>query len=271
MDISKQAVHQRLNLHYRREREGQLLIPSIEKIRQDHPRISSRKIYRMIQPSGIGRDRFEAFCFKKGFKVKLKRNPQRTTNSLGVTRFENHLHAKELTGVNQAWVSDITYYRIANKFYYLTFIMDQYSRRIVGYSASKTLCTCDTTVPALKMAKRSRKGAELNGLILHSDGGGQYYSKELRKLTKKYTHSMAGSVYENPHAERINGIIKNEYLIEYKPETFEQLEKMLAKAVVMYNIQRPHQSIKYMTPNAFENTKQMLSTNNQVVNKVAKL
>src|SRR6185369_4092064 len=116
----------------------------------------------------------------KGFKLKLKRNPQRTTNSLGVTRFKNHLQAKELTGINQAWVSDITYYRIANKFYYLTFIMDQYSRLIVGYSASKTLCTCDTTVPALKMAKRSRKGAALDGLILHSDGGGQYYSKELR-------------------------------------------------------------------------------------------
>jgi putative transposase len=141
----------------------------VEQIREDHPRMSSRQMYRLIRPVHIGRDRFEAFCFENGFKVAVKHAYHRTTNSLGVTRFDNLLLGFKLTGINQVWVSDITYYRIGEQFYYLTFILDLHSRFIVGHSISENMLTTSTTIPALKMALTMRTA--LDSLILHSDGG----------------------------------------------------------------------------------------------------
>src|SRR5690606_21727545 len=109
-------------------------------------------------------------------------------------------------------------------------------RKIIGYSSSRTLKTEDTTIPALKMALTRLTGKEEVKPIVHSDGGGQYYSKEFLNLTKgKLRNSMCKSVFENPHAERINGTIKNSYLKGYNPQSFEDLRKKLHKAVHMYN------------------------------------
>lgn len=252
--VSKQAFHQRLDremIHM--ERSKQLLV-LIRQIREDHPRMSSRLMHRLIAPAHMGRDRFEAFCFENGFKVDVRRSFHRTTNSLGVTRFDNLLVDYKVTGVNQVWVSDITYYRIGEKFYYLTFILDLFSRFIVGYSTSLNLSTQETTIPALRMALGARKTKE--GLIIHSDGGGQYYCKEWLAITRKnqLKNSMCESVYENPHAERINGTIKNDYLIPYGPEDYEQLVTVAGKAILKYNYERPHQSIGKISPNQFERT-----------------
>jgi transposase InsO family protein len=206
----------------------------------------------MIKPAHIGRDRFESWCFANGFKVSVKRSFHRTTNSLGISRFQNLLLGEELKGINQVWVSDITYYRIGEKFYYLTFILDLFSRVIVGYSVAENLSTAYTTIPAFKRAVRHREIPE--GLIIHSDGGGQYYCKEWVCLTGQYKvkNSMCESVYENPHAERINGTIKNSYLQGYGPQNFHQLESMTAKAVLKYNTEKPHQSIGDIPPVEFE-------------------
>ncbi len=269
IEISKQAFHQRLNLQIRRQEEFEQLLPIIRQIREDHPRMGSREMYRLIQPQTIGRDRFEAYCFEHGFKVDIKRSFRKTTNSLGVTRFENLLINIELTGVNQVWVSDITYYEIGGKFYYLTFITDLFSRRILGHSASDNLFTENTTIPALKMAIKIRRGLNLKGLILHSDGGGQYYCKEFLKITKrtKMLNSMCEDVWENSHAERINGTIKNSYLEGYKPRNFEELQRMLKKAVKMYNEQKPHEALSGLNPVVFENQLLNILTNNDFINK----
>ena len=243
--MSKQSFHQRLNRQMiLLDEMGQLLV-LVQEIRADHPRMSSRNIYRMMKPVHIGRDRFEAFCFENGFKVAVKRAFHRTTNSLGVTRFANLLIGFELSGINQVWVSDITYYRIGEQFYYLTFILDLYSRVIVGHSISEDMLTISTTIPALKMALKTRKS-----LIIHSDGGGQYYCKKWLKLTSKHKiqNSMCESVYENAHAERINGIIKNDYLAGYGPQDHAQLKTMTNKAVMKYNSEKPHQSIGNISP-----------------------
>lgn len=233
------------------EEKEQLLVV-IKDIRDDHPRMSARQMYRLIKPSHLGRDRFEAFCFENGFKVSIKRSAHRTTNSLGVTRFPNLIIDRELTGINQVWVSDITYYRIGNEFYYLTFIMDMYSRVIIGFSVSRDLSTHSTTIPALKMALKHREVTP--GLVLHSDGGGQYYCKEWLQLTasQKIQNSMCDSPYENPHAERINGIIKNDYLVGYGPKNFSQLEQMTKKAILKYNSEKPHGSLGNISPHHFE-------------------
>jgi len=254
LGISKQAFHQYLNREMLKTEEQNQLLPIIDKVRGDHPRMGAREMYLLIQPQTMGRDQFMDFCYQQGYKLEVKRSPHRTTNSNGVIRFNNLLEEAsfELTGVNQLWVSDITYYRLGERFYYLTFITDLYSRRIVGWKGSKTLMTKETTLPALKFALAHRV---INpGLILHSDGGVQYYCKQFVELTKQYgiRNSMGEKAFENSHAERINGIIKNDYLIPYGPQNFLDFCRMLNKAVEMYNHQRPHKSLYGWSPVSFE-------------------
>jgi transposase InsO family protein len=237
----------------RQEELGQLRL-IVTQVRKDHPGMALRDLYQVIQPSTIGRDRFEQYFKQMGYGVAIKRSPKRTTDSSGVIRFPNLIEGKKLTGVNQVWVSDITYYRIQEKFYYLTFIMDLYSRRIIGQSCSRTLLTAHTTIAALKDSLKARNKNQMPGLIIHSDGGGQYYSNEFRKLTKdaKMVNSMGKTAYENPHAERINGIIKNNYIKHYNPGNFVQLSKMMNKAVQMYNYEKPHRGLNKLSPIQFE-------------------
>lgn len=253
LETTKQNVHQRLERELKREEEKEQLKVILCQVREDHPEMGCKLLYKKVKPQTMGRDKFFEFYRDYGFKIIPKKCFRRTTDSSGVVRFPNLIKDLELTGVNQVWVSDITYYEINGKFYYLTFIMDQYSRKIIGYSASKTLKTVDTTIPALKMALTRIKGDEVVKPIIHSDGGGQYYSKEFLSLTRGcIRNSMCESVYENPHAERINGTIKNSYLKGYGPNNLEDLNRKLSKAVYMYNHEKPHCAIQHNTPVEFE-------------------
>jgi transposase InsO family protein len=237
--------------------EQEQLIPLINEIRRDHPRMSARDIYIKLQPSCMGRDQFERFCMDTGYRIKKLRNFRVTTNSLGVTRFPNMIKDIEVTRVNQVFVSDITYFDIGPDTYYLTFIMDLFNREIVGCSASDNLRTESTTLPALHRVINERGKANLKGAIMHSDGGGQYYCNEFKSLTKELgmINSMTEEkVYENSHAERLNGIIKNNYLYPYGPTNMTSLKKLLDKAVLMYNTGKPHKSLGKLTPKSFKDT-----------------
>ena len=259
---SKQAFHQYLDKQMLLLEEQQQLLPIISQIRADHPRLSVRTMYLMLHPQSMGRDRFEQFCYLYGYKLAVKRAYHRTTDSLGVTRFENLILDRELTGVNQIWTSDITYYRIGERFYYITFILDLYSRFIVGHAVSANLLTEQTTIPALNMPLKLREPS--GGLIFHSDGGGQYYCKAFLAITKsnQIRNSMCETVYENAHAERINGTVKNDYLAYYGPQDYIQLITLTDRAVNMYNFYRPHSSLGNNTPANYE-----LSTKSALVNK----
>jgi len=246
---------------YKRRRysleEQEQLIPLINEIRRVHPRMSARDIYLKLQPSCMGRDQFERFCMDSGYRLKQLRNYRITTNSLGVTRFPNLIKELKVTRVNQVFVSDITYYDMGSETYYLTFIMDLFNREVVGWSASDNLRTENTTIPALHKLVSIRGSANLEGSILHSDGGGQYYCKEFKILTKelKMVNSMTEEkVYENAHAERLNGIIKNNYLYPYAPTNLSSLKRLLDKAVLMYNTGKPHKALGKLTPSEFKKT-----------------
>jgi putative transposase len=156
---SKQAFHQYMNKQILILEEQQQLLPVIRQIRADHPRLSVRRMYVMIKPLSMGRDKFEQFCYLYGLKLAVKRAYHKTTNSLGVTRFENLIASKKLTGVNQVWASDITYYRIGERFYYITFILDLYSRFIVGYAVSVSMLTEQTTIPAFKHGLKATRAS----------------------------------------------------------------------------------------------------------------
>ena len=273
--ISKQAFHQWLNRSLIVFEEQENLLPILRQIRQNHPVMSCRQMYLMLKPATMGRDRFELFCYTHGYKVERKRIRYKTTDSRGVIYFPNLLLSlDELSGVNQLWVSDITYFEIMKEVYYLTFITDIYNRELVGYNASVRLRTEHTTLPALSMAIRKTKLKRESGLIFHSDGGGQYYSKTFTALTKSYgiRNSMGKTAYENPHAERVNGTIKNNYLIHYQPDSYNKLKKMLIKAVNLYNQDKPHQSLNGYTPQGFkELVNTGLLTKTWVINKKKKV
>jgi putative transposase len=249
---SKQAFHQKMDRMLLEQEQELLLLPIIVELRAEHPGVAARQLYLILKPESIGRDKFEQICFQNGFKLARLKSWHRTTDSRGVIRFPNLVQGVEFTGINQLWVSDITYYQISQRFYYLTFILDGYSRMIVGYSVSKHLSTEQTTIPAMQMALQARKAKP--GLIFHSDGGGQYYSKLFLKLTESYQikNSMCDVAYENPQAERINGTIKNQYLKGYNPQSFNELKESTARAVYNYNYVRPHQTLNKQTPAAFE-------------------
>lgn len=251
---SKQAFHQKMDRWLLHREQELLLLPIIAELRQEHPGVAARQLYLILRPKGIGRDKFEQICFQNGFKLERLKSWRRTTDSSGVIRFPNLVEGIELTGINQVWSSDITYYEMGGRFYYLTFILDNYSRLIVGHSVSRQLLTEQTTLPALKMALRARKPQP--GLIVHSDGGGQYYCKSFIKLTDEYKikNSMCEVAYENPFAERINGTIKNQYLKGYKPHNFSELVTMTQRAIYNYNHVRPHQSLSKQSPACFEKT-----------------
>jgi transposase InsO family protein len=237
--------------------EQEQLIPLINEIRKDHPRMSARDIYLKLQPSCMGRDQFESFCMDSGYRIKRLKNFRVTTNSLGVTRFPNRIRDIKVTHVNQVFVSDITYFDIGSDTYYLTFIMDLFNREIVGWCASDNLRTESTTLPALHRVITERGRANLIGAIMHSDGGGQYYCNEFKKLTKDLgmINSMTEEkVYENSHAERLNGIIKNNYLYPYGPTNMTSLKKLLDKAVFTYNTGKPHKALGKLTPSKFRSS-----------------
>ena len=254
LDISKQAVHQYKCATDRKKEELCYVSMIVEQVRADHPTMGVRDIYYMMRPEGIGRDRFERHCHELGFSSVRKVNPCRTTDSSGVTRFPNLLEGLAITKVNTVWQSDITYFEVKGKFYYITFVIDSFSRMIVGHSVSERLFTEDTVIPALEMAARFRRGVDLSGLIFHSDGGGQYYSKKFLELTEKlhFRNSMCLYSWENGKAERINGVIKNNYLGHRNINSYEELVVEVDRSVALYNNEKPHIGLRRMSPARFE-------------------
>lgn len=230
------------------------LILIIYQIRQDHPTMGVRDLYHKIQPEFMGRDRFEAFCHENELMSVKKVFRPKTTDSSGVIRFENLINGLQIDRIDQVWQSDITYFELNARFYYLTFIIDAYTRRIVGHSVSNNLTTACTTLPALEQALKLRGKKVMSDLIFHSDGGGQYYAKVFLEVTKRYQikNSMSEYAWENGKAERINGVIKNNYLIHRTIETLNQLIHEVDRSVQLYNSDKPHKELKRLTPIEFE-------------------
>jgi transposase InsO family protein len=139
--MSRQAFHQKLNRNLINEQHEQQMILIISQVREDHPTLCCRLMYHMIQPDYMGRDAFEDLCRRYGFSSKKKINYHRTTYSIAEGRFENLIQNLVLTGIDQVWSSDLTYYRIKETFYYITFIMDNFSRRILGNVVSSKMQT----------------------------------------------------------------------------------------------------------------------------------
>ena len=254
VSISKQSFHQYHDRLMVKLQEEAYLDLMVQDIRRDHPTMGCRDMYFKIAPSTMGRDAFEDFCHHRGYMLSRKPNYRITTDSMGVRRFDNLTLNLSLTAADQLWVSDITYFELSGRFYYLTFVLDAFTKRILGHSVSKRLYTERTTLAALRMAIKTRNKATLQGMIFHSDGGGQYYDKTFLKLTGSYSikNSMCKYAWENPYAERINGVIKNNYLKHRSIKSFDGLYTEVDRAVKLYNYEKPHKSLGRQTPIEFE-------------------
>lgn len=231
-----------------------LYIGMMEQVRQIHPGMGLRTMYEMLQPDGIGRDGFVALGLQQGFRLKSIEKQTRTTYSVKSSRYKNLLAEEVFHSINQLWSSDITYFHLSDKFFYIVFIMDVYSRRIVGYSLADNMRS-ENNLLALQRALKLRGIRDYEGhLIHHSDKGSQYVSDDYTALLEQYgiRISMCNEVYENTHIERVNDTIKNQYLKRWDINNVKELSYKLADAVKAYNEQRPHQSLNGMSPVEYE-------------------
>lgn len=254
LGITKQAVHGMIRRYQTTCDEELQIMRLVLDIRQEHPGMGVRDLYFLLQPEHMGRDAFEAYCKRWSLLVGRTRDYRKTTDSSGVIRFDNLLENAVITTIDQVWQSDITYFECGDRFYYITFIMDAYSRRIIGHQTSDRLITEHTTLPALHMALRLRMRKRYESLILHSDGGGQYYDHQFLALTRQYgiANSMCEYAWQNGKAERVNGIIKNNYLKYRNITSFVQLKTEVDRAVTAYNCSKPHSALHRMSPVTFE-------------------
>lgn len=250
--ISKQGHHKFINKQIQQLEDETIILSSIVLLRTLHPEMGAKKMYEKLKPESMGRDLFIKLVISHGLGVPRCYNYAKTTQNARIYKYKNLIAGITLNDINQLWVSDITYYRVRERYYYLTFIEDVYSRKIVGYIAYETL-QAEANIIALTMALNNRD--IYNGLIHHSDRGVQYHSNSYIDLleSKNIKISMCNSVYENTHIERVNGIIKNEYLRHQTIETHKDLKQYLNKAVMLYNKERPHWSLGRMTPMEYEN------------------
>ena len=247
--ISKQAVNQYAKRQKMFDNHVHNLIIEVEELRKEHPGCGVEKMYYTLQPDFIGRDRFVDLFMDLGFRIKRNKNYRRTTFSSKVD-YPNLIKGMEVSSPSTIWQSDITYIYVNQKFYYAVFIIDVYSKKIVGYQLSDNM-RATANIKALKMALKNNKAPKIH----HSDRGSQYTSNDYLNLLNdnQIKVSMAKSAQDNAYAERINKTIKEEYIDLWKPKNHEQLKKYIDKAVNQYNNKRPHDNIGKLSPIKFEN------------------
>lgn len=226
------------------------------------PRVGTRKLYYLLkdefrsQGIKIGRDALFDYLRSESMLVRPKKDHVKTTNSKHWLR----KHPNLMEGIipirpEQYFVSDITYIKSRERTHYLSLVTDAFSRKIMGYHLSDDM-GAENVVKALKMAVRNR--ITDRALVHHSDRGLQYcsaiYQKELAENHIRPSMTDGYDCYQNATAERVNGILKNEFLI-HQCNTGKELKKLVQESIKTYNDKRPHLALKMKTPNFVHNKK----------------
>jgi transposase InsO family protein len=255
--MTPQNYYARRSVRSRQEVDLALVLALVKAQREQQPRLGGRKLYHLIAPElkaagvKLGRDRLFVELGKVGWLVARKPSewPKTTHFDPNLPVFKNLIRRRLSTGPNQVWVADITYIRTREAFLYLGLITDRWSRKIVGYHLGETLET-EQVVKALAMAVKGLPAAARP--IHHSDRGCQYASHAyvaavqqaglIQSMTEQ-NHSA-----ENALAERVNGILKQEYWLDANFENRQQARQATVHGIHMYNTRRPHTSLKMATP-----------------------
>lgn len=261
---SRQAYYERSQYIASRMLEEDVVLSLVRKARKDFPRMGSRKLMIYLKPSferlgiRIGRDAFIELLSRNFMLVRRSRNKKKTTYSgHWMHKYPNLITDFIPSLPNQLWVSDITYVEAdEGSVAYLSLITDACSHKIVGWNIARNLRSCNT-LSALKMALRSLNGKQ-SELIHHSDRGSQYccrkYVEMLTKHKIRISMTESGDPLENAIAERMNGILKTEWLYDFKPKSWKEMVSHTGRIIDLYNHHRPHQSIGYMVPEAVHQT-----------------
>lgn len=261
--MSRQAFYKDRNILEVRQKEKEFILSSVKNIRKEHARLGTLKIRHELREElkgcgrGFGRDKFFDLLRKHDLLIKRRRRYTITTNSNhAFYKHKNHLAGKRITAPDQAWVSDITYLRTRNRFVYLSLVTDVYSRKIVGWNVDSSLAV-EGAMKAVRMALKSC--TETKNLIHHSDRGIQYcchaYNNLLQPKGVVMSMGEAGNCYDNAIAERVNGIVKDEYLLDSEFINKEHAIKAVRQAVYLYNYKRPHWSLNLQKPANLYKTK----------------
>ncbi len=255
--LSRQSYYKNKTSRIKRNADLTIVRDMVMRIRCKMPRIGTRKLYYLIKDElnvlhiKIGRDVLFNFLRAEHLLVKPKRSYVKTTNSKHwMKKHPNLIKNLEVTKPEQLWVSDITYIQTEQGHNYLSLITDAYSKKIMGYELLDTLGT-EGPLKALKSALKSREYT--HDLIHHSDRGLQYCSADYTNILKdnnvKISMTENGDPYENAIAERINGILKYEFLIVDGFKNHLEALKVIKESVGIYNDERPHLSCEMLTPN----------------------
>ena len=261
MGLSRQAYYQGRARHAKRVQQAQTVVQLVQEQRMRQPRVGTRKLHHMLRDSmgerGIvlGRDAMFGVLRNARMLVAPRRAYHKTTNSHH--RFRRHPNLLksgpqqvQASHSEQVWVADITYLPTAGKFVYLSLVTDAYSRKIVGWHVHESLQT-EEVAKALQIALRQRQTHQR--LVHHSDRGIQYCSTYYQQLHQRHglTCSMTEGYdcYENALAERGNGILKTEFLLD-RPHDLHQARRMVEQSIEIYNGERVHLSLKMQTPDA---------------------
>ena len=254
--FSRQAWYDSQKRHSRYQMQEVFVLKQAKVLRQEHKRMGGEKLLLLLRPTleehdiKCGRDKFLNLLSEHGLLVRRRRSKPRTTDSNHFYRkYTNLIKDIELSSSGRLWVSDITYIRTLKGFVYLSLITDAYSKKIVGWCLWPSLSS-EGALNALKMAI-SAEGIK-TGLIHHSDRGIQYccndYVNYLKGSSINISMTENGDPYENAIAERVNGILKDEYDLS---ETFSDSQTALEAvktAIYKYNNKRPHRSLDMMFP-----------------------
>lgn len=254
--ISRQSIYQAENRAIKRNNELSIVRYLVEQVRIEMPRLGTRKLYYLLKDelinSGVklGRDGLFSYLRKEQLLIRPRKSYTKTTHSKHwLKKHPNLYNRSEVKEPEKCFVSDITYVKSLEGTHYLSLVTDAYSRKIMGYHLSKDMSS-DNVVKALQMVKKNR--ITTNTAIHHSDRGLQYcssiYQKELNKQVIVPSMTDGYDCYQNALAERINGILKDEFLI-YKCNSFKELNTLIKESIKTYNNKRPHSSLKYKTPN----------------------
>jgi transposase InsO family protein len=261
-DLTRDAYYKYQKRYRKRETEKTTVIAMVKKERKEQPRVGGRKLHEALQPSfeaaelKIGRDYLFDILREHNMLIRRKKATCRTTYSHHrFYKYGNLVKDMTVTRPNQVWVSDITYIRTVTGFCYLALITDMYSRKIIGYDISDSLELAGC-IRALKKALRHARPA--NGLVHHSDRGFQYcsnqYVDELKKHGIRISMTEEHHCYENAIAERVNGILKDEFYLDQCFYNTDHACIAAKNAIEIYNSKRLHLSLGYKTPNmVFEN------------------
>lgn len=262
MGISRQVYYRAVKRIKHKQQVATQVVGLVERERMRMPRIGTRKLYHLLYEDlkrlGVGRDRLFAIIRANHLQIVPKKQYHITTDSHH--RFRKHKNLIDgftPTRPEQVWVSDITYIGNRENPMYLSLVTDAYSKKIVGYDVSDSLHATGA-IRALKQAVKSRKYLQ-KPLIHHSDRGLQYCCDEYQQLLKDHqiNCSMTESYdpYQNAIAERINGILKHEFILGITTNDLELMKKLIKESIDIYNNERPHLSCQMNTPAQMHNQK----------------